>query len=75
VTPPAPALTERQAEVFAFVAAYHALTHKPCPTHVVADRFRIHHEAVRGHFAALCRKGWLDGETSPPTPRAGYLTR
>lgn len=61
-------LTDRQAEVQAIVQAVYMATGEPVSASYVARRLAIHHEAVRGHFAALCRKGWLRADTSPATP-------
>jgi hypothetical protein len=61
-------LTDRQAEVFAAVSDYYAFMRDGCPASYVATRLHLHHETVRDHFAALHRKGWLVGETSPATP-------
>lgn len=58
-----------------FVTKYHRLTGNGCPVTVVADSLKIHHEAVRGHFAALHRKGWLVAAGSPAIPRKAYLSR
>ena len=62
-------LTERQATVFALVNRYVQATGEPCSASYVARRLEIRHEAVRGHFGVLYRKGWLRSETSPATPR------
>jgi len=65
---PGPVLTDRQAEVQAIVQVVYAATGEPVSARYVARRLGIYHEAVRGHFAALHRKGWLAGESSPATP-------
>lgn len=65
-------LTGRQAEVYGFVLAYFRLVGEGCPAQAVADRFKLHHETVREHFAILHRKGWLAAENSPARP---YLSR
>jgi DNA-binding NarL/FixJ family response regulator len=61
-------LTARQVQVFVIVTRYYDTVGDPCPARHVADRLSIHHEAVRNHFAALCRKGWLRSRSSPATP-------
>lgn len=68
-------LTDRQAAVLSIVAAYHDLVREPCPASLVARRLGIHHEAVRGHYAVLYRKGWLVAETSPAKPKRPFLAR
>jgi predicted ArsR family transcriptional regulator len=61
-------LTDRQAEIQAIVQVVYQATGEAVAARYVARRLKIHHEAVRGHFAALHRKGFLVSETSPATP-------
>lgn len=77
-TPPGPPptaqapqpLTARQAAVLNVVLDYYRFMRRPCPAAFVVDRLSLRwHEAARGHFAALYRKGWLVNETSPVQPR------
>lgn len=68
-------LTDRQAQVLSVVTAYHEAVSEACPCRVVARKLGMHHEAVRGHYAVLYRKGWLESESSPATPRAPFLSR
>jgi hypothetical protein len=70
------ALTARQVEVFVIVMRYYDTLGEACPARHVAKQLAIHHEAVRTHFATLCRKGWLKAESSPATPgRRFWLPR
>lgn len=62
------ALTDRQAEVLEFIRRYVAVVGEGCPASVISRRLDIHHEAVRMHFAALHRKGWLSTPSSPAYP-------
>lgn len=57
-----------QAQVLAFVQAYYAVLHEPCPASVVARRLDRNPDTIREHFATLHRKGWLVGESSPAMP-------
>jgi len=68
-------LTERQAVVFKIVSSYYRAVGEACPAAVVARKLNIHHEAARGHFAALHRKGWLVSGFAPAIPRRSYLFR
>lgn len=61
--------------VLTLVKKYHQLTGSGCPASIIAERLEIHHEAVRGHFMALHRKGWLLSGHSPAIPRRNYLFR
>ena len=62
-------LAPGQAAVLQFVEDYHRLTGSGCPASIIAHSLRLHHETVRGHFAELCRKGWLVSPSSPAVPR------
>lgn len=76
LAPSAQALTARQVEVFVIVTRYYDSLGEACPARHVAKLLHIHHEAVRTHFATLCRKGWLKAESSPATPgRRFWLPR
>ncbi len=68
-------LTTRQATVLRVIQRYYAATGEGCAARYVARRLEVYHEAVRGHFAALYRKGWLVSETAPAIPRRPFLTR
>jgi hypothetical protein len=68
-------LTRRQTAVLAEITAYHSLTHEACPARYLARRLDLHHETIRDYFAVLFRKGWLQSETSPATPRKPFLKR
>jgi len=61
-------LTDRQTLIFSIVTKYVRLTGVGCPASVVATTLGIHHEAVRGHFLALHRKGWIRSSGSPALP-------
>lgn len=61
-------LTDRQAQVMAIVQAVYRATGEPVAARYIARRLDINHEAVRGHFAALYRKGWLECEAGPAKP-------
>lgn len=68
--PPEPTLTHRQHEILALVERVYEATGEPVSASYVCRRLGLkHHEAVRGHFEALYRKGWLETETSPATPK------
>lgn len=74
--PSAPApLTTRQAEVYATITRYHEATGEGCGCRYVARKLAIHHEAVRSHFSALYRKGWLRSPTSPAVPARTFDRR
>jgi predicted ArsR family transcriptional regulator len=62
------ALTARQVEVLVIVTQYYTKSGDACPARYVARQLEIYPEAVRGHFANLCRKGWLKSKTSPAIP-------
>jgi predicted ArsR family transcriptional regulator len=61
-------LTARQVEVLVIVTRYYAESGAACPARHVARELEIYPAAVRGHFASLCRKGWLKSKTSPAVP-------
>lgn len=61
-------LTDRQAEIMAIVQVVYQATGERVAARYVARRLEINHEAVRQHFAALHRKGWLETEGSPAKP-------
>jgi predicted ArsR family transcriptional regulator len=62
------ALTARQVEVLVIVTEYYTKSGEACPARHVARQLEIYPEAVRGHFANLCRKGWLKSKSSPAIP-------
>lgn len=62
------ALTARQVAIFVMVTRYVDAVGEACPARYVARQLDIQHEAVRHHFATLCRKGWLKTASSPATP-------
>ena len=66
-------LTARQVQVFVIVTRYYDTVGEGCPARHVARQLEIHHEAVRSHFATLCRKGWLRSGSSPAVPRVPFL--
>jgi predicted ArsR family transcriptional regulator len=68
-------LTDRQAEVFQVIERVYEATGEPVSASYLARRLDVHHEAIRGHLAALHRKHWLAGETSPATPIRRWLDR
>jgi len=58
-------LTNRQREILKVVAKYEHDTGEPCRFEYLARRLAIPAEAVRHHFEALHRKGWVEKPRSP----------
>ncbi len=58
-------LTQKQAEVLSEITRYHDATGEPCRASYLARRLDMSRECVRGHVAALARKGWLRSTGSP----------
>lgn len=68
-------LTGRQAEVLSVIERVYDATGEAVSASYLSRRLEVHHEAIRGHLAALYRKGRILAESSPATPRRGWLTR
>lgn len=68
-------LTDRQRAVYDVISRYYKAVGEPCPASIVARRLKIQYTTARTHFTALARKGWLDRDITPATPRRSFLGR
>lgn len=67
--PPSP----RQGEVLDLIIRVYQVTQRPVSAAFVADRLAMDWATAREHFSALHRKGWLEIDGTPATPRPAYL--
>lgn len=69
--PPSPLheLTTKQRAVLEAIDRYEQATGEPCSRHYLARRFAVDPTTLRGHLAALHRKGWLRSSHSPASLR------
>jgi DNA-binding MarR family transcriptional regulator len=63
-------LTTKQRQIIELIDAYQQTTGEPCTGHYLARRLACDPMTIRGHLAALYRKGWLHGPGSPATLRS-----
>lgn len=61
-------LTDKQRRIAAVIEAYWRATGEGCSQTYVARQVGITRESLRGHLAALFRKGRLRSPTSPLIP-------
>lgn len=65
---PAP-LTRRQEEALEAILRYYTFLRSPVPVSYVAAQLGVSHVRARVYLATLSRKGWLQTQSSPATPR------
>lgn len=62
---PVESLTTKQRQLLELIDAYQQTTGEACSGHYLARRLSIDPTTVRGHLAALYRKGWLKSSGTP----------
>ena len=67
---PLETLTTKQRQIIELIDAYQQTTGEPCTGNYLARRLACDPTTIRGHLAALYRKGWLKSSGTPAAIRS-----